>query len=65
MSNVHNYEGDGAGIAEDERETLVNTDEEEEVNISMLIRDDPKLTLALLLYMKLYSEVLFGWGQVP
>ena len=31
----------------DERETGANTEEEEEVSISMILRDDPKLTVRL------------------
>ena len=47
--------GGGAGVGpEDERETLVNTDEEEEeVCVTMLLRDELQLTVSHRIYLEM------------
>eukprot|EP00347_Sterkiella_histriomuscorum_P014431 403360887 len=46
----------------DENETKDNTDQEEEVQVTLMLKEEPRLAQTMLLYMKKYSELLLGWG---
>jgi len=59
--NSYDESGSDEGSA-DEKEDL-NQEGHDASQLSLILKDDPKTSIVLMLYLKWYSELLYSWGE--